>query len=967
MGEPVLWETVMKSQNWFLPVCLGIVLMAFLAEPSRGGNFFHGVSPANLSLPGGIAYYQFNTNLTAAEQQTYLDGLREWELAANIHFVPYTNQTNWIVFNYAPGTSIDEYNVSSVPWTVTINVLSRSQICHEMGHVLGLEHENIRTDKNTYVTVLTNNISPPSNISWFTIDPTSMTNGPYDFESVMHLANNFSSVDPANLYTQVANPGYERFQPFMGNLALSAGDRAAVAYLYGPPTVLLTNIVTMTADAGSGSLRGAIYYGIDHPGTTIRFNIPTNDPGFSNNVFTIHLTGYLPPLVANGTVIDGSTQPGFTTKPLIVIDGSQMIPEAYIPGTATGLYIFAANCQLKNLSFQNFNWNGITLDYPGATNNTITGCWCGVDYTGTNAAPNALQGILVYNGASYNVIGGTNALQRNVLSGNSQYGVYIIGTNTTGNIVRGSYIGTDASGTKALSNAFGGMIVTGGANSNVIGGGVAGAGNLLSGSPGFSLWIDSAHNTVQGNWIGLNASGTAALPNDFGMYLLNGAKSNSVISNVISGNSAEGLRFVGAGTTANLAQGNFIGTDPTGTFSIANGFAGLTFFDGAVSNTAGGTTAATRNIISGNGGYGVVIGDPGTTGNVVEGNFIGVGRNGASEVANGAGALISNGAQNNTVGGAAAGAGNVLSGNFTRGVWITDTNTDGNLVQGNIIGLAADGVTAVANAWQGVIIINGAASNVIGLSIGGSGLGNRIACNGNEGVAIYNNSSIGNTIRGNNIYSNSYIGINLVGGTENSYGVTANHAGGAVPGPNDLQNYPVITNAETSGVNTIISGTLNSTVNRTFLIDCYRNTTADPSGYGEGQIYAGSATISTGNTGNAIFSLSTSGDFAGQYFSATASDQTMGDTSEFSLDFVATNGPPPPSFVGPFSLTGAGFAANISLTTGLSYHVQSATNLAANPLIWTGLTNFVAIATNYSFIDHLATNFHARFYRVISP
>jgi hypothetical protein len=111
---------------------------------------------------------------------------------------------------------------------------------HEMGHVLGLEHENIRTDKNTYVTVLTNNISPPSNISWFTIDPTGMTNGPYDFESVMHLANNFSSVDPANLYTQVANPGYERFQPFMGNLALSAGDRAAVAYLYGPPTVLLT-------------------------------------------------------------------------------------------------------------------------------------------------------------------------------------------------------------------------------------------------------------------------------------------------------------------------------------------------------------------------------------------------------------------------------------------------------------------------------------------------------------------------------------------------------------------------------------------------------------------------------------------------------------------------------------------------------------------------------------------------------
>jgi hypothetical protein len=130
MGRARVLETAMKSQNLFLPVCLGIVWLAFFAGSCLAGNFFHGVSPANLSLPGGIAYYQFATNLTTAEQQTYLDGLREWELAANIHFVPYTNQTNWIVFNYAPGTSIDEYNVSSVPWTVTINVLSRSQICH---------------------------------------------------------------------------------------------------------------------------------------------------------------------------------------------------------------------------------------------------------------------------------------------------------------------------------------------------------------------------------------------------------------------------------------------------------------------------------------------------------------------------------------------------------------------------------------------------------------------------------------------------------------------------------------------------------------------------------------------------------------------------------------------------------------------------------------------------------------------
>ena len=97
----------------------------------------------------------------------------------------------------------------------------------------------------------------------------------------------------------------------MGNFCLSPGDRAALAYLYGPPAVPLTNVVTTTADVGPGSLRAAIYYATDHPGTTIRFNIPTSDPGYSNGVFNIHLTGMLPPLVTDGTVIDGSTQPGF--------------------------------------------------------------------------------------------------------------------------------------------------------------------------------------------------------------------------------------------------------------------------------------------------------------------------------------------------------------------------------------------------------------------------------------------------------------------------------------------------------------------------------------------------------------------------------------------------------------------------------------------------------------------------------
>jgi hypothetical protein len=243
-----------------------------------------------------------------------------------------------------------------------------------MGHSFGFTQENIRIDQTNYLTVLTNNIFPASNLYFFNIDPTSVTNGGYDFESVMHLGNNFRSVSPTNLYTQLAKPAYIKYQPRMRNLCLSKGDRAALSFLYGPPLVPLTNVVTITADYGGGSLRAAMYYAADHPGVPVRFNIPTSDAGYSNSVFTIHLTGYLPPLVVDGTVIDGLTQPGYDGSPLIVIDGSQTIPEAYAPGAVTGLLIYAADCQVKNLLFQNFNWNGVTLRYAYATNNVLSGC-----------------------------------------------------------------------------------------------------------------------------------------------------------------------------------------------------------------------------------------------------------------------------------------------------------------------------------------------------------------------------------------------------------------------------------------------------------------------------------------------------------------------------------------------------------------------------------------------------------------
>jgi hypothetical protein len=1000
------------------------------------GNFYTNYTSATVPWPNGIVPYEFTNTLTAAQQQTYFDGLREWELAANVKFVPHTNQTHWILFDYNTNY-LDHVFPGTNPQVVTIASLSRAQVCHEMGHSFGFNHENIRPDAADYITVLTNNIADePDNIVYFIIDPTTFPYGNYDYESVMHLGWDFDSTNPGTAPTQQPKPpNFSRYQFRMGNLCLSPGDRAALAYLYGPPAVPLTNLVTTTADFGPGSLRAAMYYATDHPGAIIKFNIPASDPGYSNGVFTIHLTGYLPPLVTDGMVIDGSTQPGFSGNPLIFVDGSQMIPEAYDPGTVTGLLIFAANCQVKNLSFQNFNWNGLTLRYPYATNNLISGCWLGLDFTGTNAAPNALQGILIYDDASGNIIGGTNALARNVISGNTQYGVLISGTNTSGNVILGNDIGTDAGGSLIVFNALGGVFLADGTSLNIIGGTNTGAGNLISGNLGNGILLRGSNvvdNTVQGNFIGTDATGTNALPNtvagltidtgasfnliggilpgarnvisgnnlayDYGVIVANAGTSGNLIEgnyiglgvdgatavpnyfgivcsdgatnntfggavtgarNVISGNISEGLRLTDPGTMANVVQGNFIGTDLTGENALPNGFAGLTIYSGATSNLIGGTSAGARNVISGNYAYGVVVGNVGTSGNLIEGNYVGLGADGMSAVPNNDGILFSAGATNNQLGGTSAGTANFVSGNAYRGVFFSDPGTSGNFNQGNYIGTDRTGTNALGN-YDNVELQAGATGNFIGGI--GAGAGNVIAFANGTGVILYDAATTNNSIRGNAIFSNYYLGIDL-----NGDGVTTNHTG-FLAGPNDFQNFPVITNVFGSGTSTIISGTLNSVAGQNCFIDIYRSIVPNFSGYGEGQFYVGTVSVTTDGSGNARFSLTnTSGNFAGQYFTTTATS-AGGDTSEFSAAMLAINQTVPSAFfTGPYQPRTNGFAFTLTLQTNFGYRIQATTNLAAKPVPWVDLTNFTATSPTFNFIDRSATNFGLRFYRVISP
>ncbi len=1024
-------STSFRRLRIFLSVTWLALILAVIPHVLLAANFYGGTAPANVPWPGGVVPYQF-TNLTAAEQTTYLDGLREWELAGGVKFVPYTNQSRWILFSYNTNFVDHVSGGDYSPQQVTVSSLSRAQVCHEMGHSFGFNHENIRVDATNYIVVITNNIANyATNVMFFTNDPTTVPYGNYDFESVMHLGWDFASTNPGVAPTiQPKPPNFPRYQFRLGNYCLSPGDRAALTYLYGPPLVPLNNVVTNTADVGPGTLRAAVYYATDHAASTVRFNIPVTDLGYSNGVFNIHLTGHLPPLAANGMVIDGSTQPGFTTKPIIFVDASQIIPETF---TSDTFLIYSSSNQIKNISLSGFDWNGLTLLYADATNNTISGCWFGLDSTGAQAAPNAFQGILVASGASGNIFGGTNALARNVLSGNTQYGIFITDSNTTGNVVIGNYLGTDATGSNAVPNVKSGVIIGGsaygniigstnsagrnvlsgnneygiylsdttgnvilgnylgvnasgetalpnalsgvalfGGTQNIIGGTTAGAGNVLSGNTNYGIDARSPAiaNLVQGNLIGLDAKGTNAIANLFGgVHLGSGIQSNTIggtitgARNVISGNDTAEVFFTDAGTSGNLIEGNYIGTDITGTNAIPNSSSGTGIYipgGGAPGNIIGGTVPGAGNVISGN-YYGIYVAGPGNGGNLIEGNYIGLSPDGTYAVGSAfSDIILFGGTTNNIIGGTTAGAGNVISGAFGYGIYITDIGTSGNQVLGNIIGADRTGTNALGNGYANLRIQVGATNNVIGGI--GAGAGNVIAFANGAGVAVTDNGTTNNTIRGNSIFSNGGLGIDL-----NDDGVTLNNPVGT-PGPNNLQNFPVLTNAYGLGGSTVVMGKLNSAASQPFFIDVYRNLAADPSGYGQGQYYLGTVSVTTDGSGNASFVFTNNtGNYTGQQISATAT-AANGDTSEFGADVPVTNLPVAFAQFGTlFSWSPNGFIVNLTFETNFSYHVQGTTNLATDPIPWVNLTNFTATSSSMLFTDRAATNFGARFYRVVSP
>ena len=438
--------------------------------------------------------------------------------------------------------------------------------------------------------------------------------------------------------------------------------------------------------------------------------------------------------------------------------------------------------------------DGVMIVGAGTTGNTILGNYIGTNAAGTGAVAN-FDGVFIGNGAYDNVIGGTAAGAGNVLSGNARAGIVLLGAGT-GTVIQGNRIGTNALGTAGVANGSFGIQANSGSQSTLIGGPTAAARNLISGNGGPGIQLDDAGGgafdfTIQGNWIGLNAAGTAAIANGAGgivavSSLLAQPVRNLVIGgtavgvgNVIGGNFGPGVHLYGPGVTGAVVAGNFIGTNAAGTAAVGN-VTGVRIEGGASSNTIGSSTAGAGNVISGNASSGVTITGTGTTGNVVAGNYIGTNAAGTAALGNSVYGVQVSGASSNTIGGTAAGSRNVVSGNVD-GIYVESAT--GTVIQGNYVGLNAAGSAAIPNTEDG-IHTGWASTSVIGGTAAGAG--NVVSGNGRTGITPGNNdlvqgNYIGTDASGMNVVPNISFGV-LSGAQNVTFGGTAAGAGNLIAG-----------------------------------------------------------------------------------------------------------------------------------------------------------------------------------------
>jgi parallel beta-helix repeat protein len=605
-----------------------------------------------------------------------------------------------------------------------------------------------------------------------------------------------------------------------------------------------TFTVINTGDNGPGSLRQAI---IDANADTglenIEFAIPIFTPGQLN---VISLASPLP-VITSAVSINGYTQSGSTQNTGAV--GTNASPKIVLNGGragagADGLVFTGGGSSVSGLVINSFTGTGIRI----TTNDVVAvyGCFIGTDETGTSAFPNG-GGISVEGVTACN-IGGNTANLRNLISGNTTHGVRL-STAANDNFIQGNLIGTNAAGSGALGNGGLGIYVEDSSNI-AIGGNTTAHRNIISGNNTGIQLIDATGVSIQGNYIGVDATGGIDLGNVQEGILTDGGSGHvigGVINegNVISGNGASGVMLSNSPIGGHALRSNYIGTDATGVVSIANGSLGVQI-SSTSNNNIGGTSIGDGNIISGNLQGGIsIVGAPASpsTFNFINGNLIGVGATNLSLANLGAGITISDNSTNNSVGSASSTVPNTISASGTAGIVIEGTATD-NHIRANHIGTDTTGTTAIPNAADGVQLY--ASGNFIGGSVAGEG--NVISGNSQAGISV--SFATSGTIQGNTI------GLNVAGNaaiSNNDGIVLESTASGITIGGSTAAERNIISGNSTNGIEA--NGASNCSIFGNYIGTDINGTAVIP-GNADGLLLSGTNGIligsSTPGTGNVI-------------------------------------------------------------------------------------------------------------------
>lgn len=523
-------------------------------------------------------------------------------------------------------------------------------------------------------------------------------------------------------------------------------------------------------NVASGAMAGECAAGNSMTVDEIDFNI-SGDP---DAVHTIAPASGLPALT-QAVVINGYSQPGASANTQIIGSDAKLLVEIDASGLG-GSDVLAINTDgatIRGLVINHITGAGVRI-------NTHNGNIIAGNYFNTNATGNTFVGtttantpVIVYGNS--NRIGGTDPGDRNVI-GPAVFNGPVVGVSGTGNVVRGNYINVSADGTNVLlartdiADAGIYLYYNGPSYDTLIGGSAPGAGNVIAGlTTGISLRYDDASadhsNVIQGNYIGTDASGSYAVgPGDTGINIVFSNNTRIGGSEPGAGNLISGYG-TGIATYGNepgtIIQGNKIGTDSTGTHAIANSSSGI-----FISTAGFNMTSPVQSMI----------------------------------------------------GGTNPGEGNTIANNCGAGIRFADDSD--------------------FNQWP---------------------------------------------ILGNSIYANRGLGITLTNSTMPLANDDGNLDADA--GANNRQNYPVITQASVSGGSVSLSGTLHSAVSTDFRIEFFSGIGCHASGYGEGRHFLGATDATTNGSGVASFnSVMFSMPPGHSTFTATATDPD-GNTSEFSQCF----------------------------------------------------------------------------------